>query len=262
MFVVPFEEEAGGLVVVWAGVVAIENESSGCGQQRPRRSRATTGRTGPVCCTMTSLQVRLERPEWQPILHSSTQVVLYNPTSHALIIHPSSQSANRTVTVDQSVPHICPYCSRPLPPGSPDRDTVHEQDPPFTHLSRFEDVSEARASNYFQLLQVANESASRPPSPPLRSTPSPPSTPLGVHDDTVFTPDSMAEGYFKAFFQEEARLGMGANGTVFLCQVRSAVSTRLLNSFDDDGSMSSTAILSVNWGLLSLEEPLTHSFSY
>lgn len=28
----------------------------------------------------------------------------------------------------------------------------------------------------------------------------------------------MAEGYFKAFFQEEARLGMGANGTVFLCQ--------------------------------------------
>jgi hypothetical protein len=30
----------------------------------------------------------------------------------------------------------------------------------------------------------------------------------------------MAEGYFKAFFQEEARLGMGANGSVFLCQVK------------------------------------------
>jgi hypothetical protein len=29
----------------------------------------------------------------------------------------------------------------------------------------------------------------------------------------------MADGYFKAFFQEEYRLGMGANGTVFLCQV-------------------------------------------
>ena len=177
---------------------------------------------------MTSLQVR---PEWQPILHSSTQVVLYNPTSHALIIHPSSQSANRTVTVDQSVPLLCPYCSRPLlPPGSTDRDNVHEQETPFTHLSRFEDVSEARASNYFQLLQVANESASRPPSPPLRSTHSPPSSqtntrassPLGVCDDTVFTPESMAEGYFKAFFQEEARLGMGANGSVFLCQVRPA----------------------------------------
>lgn len=28
----------------------------------------------------------------------------------------------------------------------------------------------------------------------------------------------MAEGYFKAFFQEEYRLGMGANGSVYLCQ--------------------------------------------
>jgi serine/threonine protein kinase len=113
-----------------------------------------------------------------------------------------------------------------LQAGSTERDNVHEQDPPFTHLSRFEDVSEARASNYFQLLQVANESASRPPTPPLPSTQSPPSSqgssrtpsPLGDRDDTVFTPESMAEGYFKAFFQEEARLGMGANGSVFLCQ--------------------------------------------
>ncbi|KAH9059610.1 kinase-like protein [Lactarius vividus] len=153
---------------------------------------------------MTSLQVR-ERPEWQPILHSSNQVVLYNPTSHALIIHPSSQSENRTVTLDQSVPHLCPYCSRPLPPGPTDHDNVDEQNSPFTHLSHFEDVSEARASNYFHLLQVANESAS-------------PSSPSGLHGDNVFTPESMAEGYFKAFFQEEARLGMGANGTVFLCQ--------------------------------------------
>jgi hypothetical protein len=29
----------------------------------------------------------------------------------------------------------------------------------------------------------------------------------------------MAEGYFKAFFKEEYRLGMGANGSVYLCQV-------------------------------------------
>ncbi|KAH9174782.1 kinase-like protein [Lactarius sanguifluus] len=174
---------------------------------------------------MTSLQVR-ERPEWQPILHSSNQVVLYNPTSHALIIHPSSQSANHTVTLDQSVPHLCPYCSRPLPPGPTGHDDVDEQDSPFSHLSRFEDVSEARASNYFHLLQVVNESASRPPSPPLHSTHSPPpsqtntraSSPSAIHDDNVFSPESMAEGYFKAFFQEEARLGMGANGTVFLCQ--------------------------------------------
>jgi hypothetical protein len=29
----------------------------------------------------------------------------------------------------------------------------------------------------------------------------------------------MAEGYFHTFFKEEMRLGMGAGGSVFLCQV-------------------------------------------
>ncbi|PVG01469.1 kinase-like protein [Serendipita vermifera] len=33
-----------------------------------------------------------------------------------------------------------------------------------------------------------------------------------------FGDDSMAQGYFAAFFKEERRLGMGANGTVYLCQ--------------------------------------------
>lgn len=163
---------------------------------------------------------------WQPILHASNQVVLYNPTSHALTIHHSSQST----TVNQSVPRLCPYCSQTLPPGHPEHEGgvhPHEQDSPFANLNRFEDVS-ARVSNYFQLLQVANDSTSRPPSPPLPPTPSVPpseassrpSSPAGIDSDNVFTPESMAEGYFKAFFQEEARLGMGANGSVFLCQVR------------------------------------------
>lgn len=157
---------------------------------------------------------------WRPILHASNQVVLYNPTSHALTIH---RLSSHSTTLDQPVPPLCPYCSQPLP----ERDgsvNAHEQDSIFTNLNRFEDVSGPRASNYFQLLEVANDSASRPPSPPLHSShsvspsqvnnrsPSPPG-------DNVFTPDTMAEGYFKAFFQEEARLGMGANGSVFLCQV-------------------------------------------
>ncbi|KAG8844638.1 putative serine/threonine-protein kinase iks1 [Serendipita sp. 411] len=33
-----------------------------------------------------------------------------------------------------------------------------------------------------------------------------------------FSENSMAQGYFTAFFKEEKRLGMGANGTVYLCQ--------------------------------------------
>jgi hypothetical protein len=168
-------------------------------------------------------------PSWRPILHASNQVVLYNPTSHALTIHRSSQST----TLKQPVPRLCPYCSQPLPTGLPERDAdvqSHERDPLFTNLNRFEDVSAARAANYFQLLQVANQTASRPPSPPLPSAQSAPSsetssrppspTDVDGDDSDVFTPETMAEGYFKAFFQEEARLGMGANGSVFLCQVQ------------------------------------------
>jgi hypothetical protein len=38
-----------------------------------------------------------------------------------------------------------------------------------------------------------------------------------------FGDSSMAQGYFAAFFKEERRLGMGANGSVYLCQVRSCI---------------------------------------
>ena len=167
---------------------------------------------------------------WRPILHASNQVVLYNPTSHALTIHHSSHST----TLDQPVPPLCPYCSQTLPTGRTERDGsvhAHEQDSLFTNLNRFEDVSGPRAANYFHLLQVANDSASRPPSPPLRSTPSVSSSSADTRTpspsgENVFTPESMAEGYFKAFFQEEARLGMGANGSVFLCQVQHTIPYR------------------------------------
>jgi len=172
---------------------------------------------------------------WRPILHASNQVVLYNPTSHALTIHHSSHAS----AFKRSVPRLCPYCSQPLPTGFKEHDGgvhAHEKDSLFSNLNRFEDVSGPRASNYFQLLQVANDSASRPPSPRLHPTqsalPSQANTrspsPAGIDSDNVFTPESMAEGYFKAFFQEEARLGMGANGSVFLCQVQPKNSNRSL----------------------------------
>ncbi|THU97930.1 kinase-like protein [Dendrothele bispora CBS 962.96] len=38
------------------------------------------------------------------------------------------------------------------------------------------------------------------------------------NNNNVFPPGSMAEGYFNMFFKEEWKLGMGANGSVFLCQ--------------------------------------------
>ncbi|KAF9459711.1 kinase-like domain-containing protein [Collybia nuda] len=139
-------------------------------------------------------------PEWQPIFHVSNQVVLYNPTSHALSIRPSSNFPERP---RQS----CPYCKQILPldfEAEPDIDDSCEtldSDPAY----------HSRASDYFQLLAIANETSSRPSTPPPLSDTS--------HSQRgVFPVEAMAEGYFKAFFQEEYKLGMGANGSVYLCQ--------------------------------------------
>lgn len=135
-------------------------------------------------------------PEWQPIFQASNQIVLYNPTSHALSITKSSGP------LDFSGSSLCPYCHRPLPSGF-DRNGS-------SHTIRSDSGSYSRASNYFQLLAAANQTSSRPSSPPLTSG--------NGSRHGAFPPETMAEGYFKAFFQEEYRLGMGANGSVYLCQ--------------------------------------------
>ncbi len=141
--------------------------------------------------------------DWQPILHSSNQVVLYNPKSHALTISQSSSS----LPVHGKP---CPYCRRILPDD-------FEQD--TTEGSGFDEADptyQFREPDYFRLLAFANENASGLP-------------PLTDHEERgrsareetsrAFPPNTMAEGYFKRFFQEEYKLGMGANGTVYLCQV-------------------------------------------
>ncbi|KAJ6608301.1 kinase-like protein [Mycena sp. CBHHK59/15] len=133
--------------------------------------------------------------DWQPIFHVSNQVVLYNPTSHALSIRHSSNFPPRAR-------RPCPYCKQTLPadfrPESELDDEAMDSEASF------------RASNYFQLLAVANETSSRPSTPPIANE---------THSRrSAFPAEAMAEGYFKAFFQEESRLGMGANGSVFLCQ--------------------------------------------
>lgn len=130
-----------------------------------------------------------------PILHASHQVVLYNTTSHGLSVRERAVSRPRP----KPKPSFCPYCERPY-----DSD-AHDED-----VDEVDEYSESRAHNYFQLLAIANES-SRPATPLSRSS-SPPEI-SGIASET------MAEGYFAAFFKEEHRLGMGANGSVFLCQV-------------------------------------------
>ena len=145
-------------------------------------------------------------PEWQPILHVSNQVVLYNPTSHALSIRTHSPPPSGPLARHGHA--RCPYCHRSISPDH-GRSREHDSD---------DDVEESlgrasnRAANYFQLLEIANET-SRPASPDNGG--SPPRSSTG----SAFRAENMAEGYFQAFFQEVCRLGMGANGSVYLCQV-------------------------------------------
>ena len=238
----------------------------------------------------TMIEYQEQEEQWQPILHASNQVVLYNPRSHALSI--TSASAGPAVVVtrpgrdhDAEVGgRWCPYCKQRLPAGfeiyeiggsmrmnsddehvrggrgesQGDRDSSRWGEARWDHGhggtfdddnddgdNEFEALStdpayHSRASDYFRLLAIANERSTG-----ISST----STPHGAYrvgtgssndepsDSSVlgegtshgrntatipedaFPADKMAEGYFKTFFQEEYKLGMGANGSVFLCQV-------------------------------------------
>jgi hypothetical protein len=138
-------------------------------------------------------------PTWRPILQASNQVVLYNPTSTHL---PSVVSL--LLRKPRHV-HIAIDHSHPILSPSPNSSHV------LTDATTEDDEqSHTLASNYFQLLAIANESSSR------SSTPD--TSPLPERTST-FSAETMAEGYFKTFFQVECRLGMGANGSVYLCQV-------------------------------------------
>ena len=114
-------------------------------------------------------------------------------------------------------------------PFDDSRDRIHthgvdEEEDSIESLSS-DPAYTSRVSDYFQLLEMANESSSRPSSPP-----GPTLLGAGMGSSTnnarqqqsgtsALPAEKMAEGYFKTFFQEEYRLGMDANGSVYLCQV-------------------------------------------
>ncbi|KAG6878063.1 hypothetical protein C0993_000163 [Termitomyces sp. T159_Od127] len=141
--------------------------------------------------------VPAEQEHWQPVLHVSNQVVLYNPHSHALSIRKFDHFPRRPC-------RPCPYCKQTLP-----ADFEQEIDDDDIDVLDSDPAYHSRVSDYFQLLAASNEASSRPSTPP----------PVMQEQSTsAFPAEKMAEGYFKAFFQEEMKLGMGANGSVFLCQ--------------------------------------------
>ncbi|KAG8873605.1 putative serine/threonine-protein kinase iks1 [Tulasnella sp. 331] len=146
---------------------------------------------------------------WHPILEASNQVVLYNPASHALTVTATaplesplepSPSLVRHRSQDEIQVDICPYCHRAL-----------SDEPQDTHYEREHEQfdTHSRVADYFHLLATVNES-SRPTSPH--------GSPRDDGRSSSFDAASMAQGYFQAFFREVRRLGMGANGTVWLCE--------------------------------------------
>ncbi|WVF70093.1 hypothetical protein IAT40_004881 [Kwoniella sp. CBS 6097] len=131
-----------------------------------------------------------------------------------------------------TTPH-CPYCSQPLPtehPYTAPLENEFERNQPDIN----DDIGLPPHSQrkYFRILEQAHE-GSRPPSPS-------PSTPRRRYqtpsvsgeeeeeahheriveqdedDDELDEADFPAKGYYERFFREEKKLGMGAEGSVFL----------------------------------------------
>ncbi|WVR04408.1 hypothetical protein IAU60_001410 [Kwoniella sp. DSM 27419] len=192
---------------------------------------------------------------WTPIGQTPNQLILYHPPSHALQVRPhpipgglllgsrgssaspgpsrpvgprglrllgSSAVADPVEGSIATVPH-CPYCAQPLPVAQTDQQgapgptvdaTLFTVDSPTPTTPQ-----KRQRERYFQILEQAHE-GSRPPSP----TPSPRrrryETPLASDgeddEDGLDQADLPARGYYERFFKEEKKLGMGAEGSVYL----------------------------------------------
>jgi hypothetical protein len=138
---------------------------------------------------------------WRRIYTASNAVVLYNPTSHALAVRNDAANVGDSPQPprEELATGRCPYCQQTLP--------TEASSEAAEGASR-----SSRAPNYFHLLSLANEASSRPPTRPP--------SPERQSRSNAFPTESIAQGYFSTFFREEHRLGMGANGSVYLCQVR------------------------------------------
>ena len=161
------------------------------------------------------------------VRQTSNQLILYHPPSHALQVQPHApalagpsrpiqrQRAPLLLPFRPSPPvGACPYCAQPLPPSAAAA-TAPGSDAPAPYA---DDVS--GRTPYFRILEQAHE-GSRPPSPRLRATtpsPAPYASEAtergrGSGEDAQELP---SKGYYERFFREEMRLGMGAEGSVFL----------------------------------------------
>ena len=153
---------------------------------------------------------------------TSNQLILYHPSSHALSVQPHTSlsvagpsrptqplllpydsSASKT---EAGLDTICSACSQRIPANRAQTPTSPLRTP----------RGEMRTRGYFQILEDAHE-MSRPPSPSIsrrrfERTP----TPVPEDDDLLDEMNLPAKGYYGEYFKEERKLGMGAEGSVFL----------------------------------------------
>ncbi|KAK8846730.1 hypothetical protein IAR55_005817 [Kwoniella newhampshirensis] len=169
---------------------------------------------------------------WTPIGQTSNQLILYHPPSHALQVRPHLPSSISSPPHPNSLPHAgpsrlplllpsppqiedittqphCPYCAQPL--LSSLRST--SSPPPPSSSARSEGGSPRAPTRYFRILEQAHE-GSRPPSPRLRQRST--TVDSDADEDVLDENELPARGYYEKFFREEAKLGMGAEGSVFL----------------------------------------------
>jgi hypothetical protein len=163
------------------------------------------------------------------------------PSSRPPLLLPFRNSSPSPSPITTSLPHwrTCPHCSRPIPPSLSTTPTPGSGGPNAAYSFAAGPSGAASASDvdmigpddigstpYFQILERAHE-GSRPPSPrPRFATPTPEPNGIGLDsgmsgvgvgrgNDQV-AEDLPAKGYYDRFFREEARLGMGAEGSVYL----------------------------------------------
>ncbi|GFZ49125.1 hypothetical protein JCM24511_06875 [Saitozyma sp. JCM 24511] len=162
------------------------------------------------------------------------------PSSRPPLLLPFRNSSPSPSPVTTTLPHwrTCPHCSRPIPPSlsttptpGTGGGTAYSFAPGAPGAASTSDVDmigpdEIGSTPYFQILERAHE-GSRPPSPrPRFASPTPEPNGIGLDSgmsgvgagrgmDEV-AEDLPAKGYYERYFREEARLGMGAEGSVYL----------------------------------------------
>ncbi|WOO77793.1 putative serine/threonine-protein kinase iksA [Vanrija pseudolonga] len=169
---------------------------------------------------------------WTPIGETSHQLIVYHPPSHAIQVvpHPrrSSQSGVpstsrlRLLSPEESASiagdpptsqPCCPLCGQDLPTELP---TISQQADDSVQYDRDSEHGEAQ---YFRVLERAHE-LSRPGTPVSNShqriSRSESSTFRNPSRDEIDPSDLPAMGYYQRFFKENRRLGIGAEGSVYL----------------------------------------------